>query len=598
MKKVLLSVACLGLSLIGLTKVSAKEVELTGDYITANNVYIVGNWVFQLNKYGINGYDIAYAGSDYTTRTSEKNVPVYYIQAGNVYKYDQKGVATPKLLGTVEEVFPGSKINATGLNADALEDLVLEEVEPKIIESVEELNTTAEQYGFESITYENNTVTFNIAELESQLAEYAGSEIINLFKSFVNGDVGFKKISYTTLEGPETKSFEDLTSAEDQTIKSIALGVLSAMIGEDASSLDYSAVANKSASATVEYEDEDGNRYTQVYTVKFVYDADKYNDKELSSNVSTLNSSLEGKPELGFSEIEYDEATNTATFTVSDLNAGLLQFAENTDIVEMFNTFAKGATKATYTANGVTKEFDSAKLHGDDLAVMKLAAELLLDMSGVEYDPDDYEDMKEKATNLVIRDVVGTATATFYYGDDTEGVNYTLTFVDGTEDDTKLKESELDESLLDYADSLGSAEGLAEYGFSGIDYDAATNTVTFNVSDGTKSLASFVALQSGDGKNIVAMFNEFAEGAESVTYSTGNIKDKEITLQGSNVIYLAAELLADMAGKTYANKTDALKAVATELTVSEVAGKTATATFCYDVDGNKVYVNYTLTFAE
>ena len=59
MKKLLKTAACLGLGLFSLTTVSAKEMNLTdGSVLENNNVYIVGNWVFQLNKYGIKNINI------------------------------------------------------------------------------------------------------------------------------------------------------------------------------------------------------------------------------------------------------------------------------------------------------------------------------------------------------------------------------------------------------------------------------------------------------------------------------------------------------------------------------------------------------------
>ena len=265
-KKILISAACLGLSLFGLSNVSAKEVSLTGDTVTGNNIYIVGSWVFQLNSYGINGKDIADASGQYAARTGKKDVPVYYIVGGSVVEYDSKGAsATPKQLGTVAEVFPGSKINASGLNGEEYDDEYFKKVEPEIIKEVDELNKNAEDNGFYSVTYENGTLTFNIKDSSKSLAEYGSkSDIVTFVKKIVSEEYGFEKIKYT-LDTEKTKTKDELkTSTSDAEIKKLAKEVLEYLAKQndpDYKTLNYASVANQEISATVTYKDENQNEY-------------------------------------------------------------------------------------------------------------------------------------------------------------------------------------------------------------------------------------------------------------------------------------------------------------------------------------------------
>ena len=229
MKKLLKTAACLGLGLFSLTTVSAKEMDLTGNSVSDyNNVYIVGNWVFQLNKYGINGKDIAEAASKYSLTTG-KSAPVYYILGGQVYEYENKGAASaPKALGAVENVFDDEKINALGLNGEEYEDLVLEEVEPVIKNYIEQLNETADKYGFYSIDYEDYTATFYISDPGKSLAGYK-DQILDLIKTFIDDDYGLQSVTFNGKE----YSKEELT---EEGIVSLAVEVLTKMAGEEARS--------------------------------------------------------------------------------------------------------------------------------------------------------------------------------------------------------------------------------------------------------------------------------------------------------------------------------------------------------------------------
>ena len=152
MKKLLLLVTSFSIFMLGLVTVDAKNINIAYDannLATQNNIYIVGNWVFQLNKYAINGYDLGYASTKYALRTegeAAKYVPIYTLANGNVYIVDEHGLASGiKYVGTIEEIFPGGVINATGLNETEFndeDDFELTVIEPKIKESVQKLKTT------------------------------------------------------------------------------------------------------------------------------------------------------------------------------------------------------------------------------------------------------------------------------------------------------------------------------------------------------------------------------------------------------------------------------------------------------------------------
>jgi len=189
--------------------------------------------------------------------------------------------------------------------------------------------------------------------------------------------------------------------------------------------------------------------------------------------------------------------------------------------------------------------------------------------------------MADKDAALVYESVANrSTTAIFVYEVNGEeyAVEYTLSFVYDIE---AVKDAE----ISDAAKALN--DEAADFGFAEIKYTAETKTGTFIFSETEKNrdLASY------RDSEIVKFFMEIVNGATSVTYKVRNeegaIVDKTVsleTLTDKKVISMAKEVLEAMADE------DVL------LTYGSVAGEKSTATFVYEVNGEKISVDYTLEF--
>ncbi len=563
-KKLLISAACLGLSLFGLSNVSAKEVSLaTGETATGNNIYIVGSWVFQLNSYGINGKDIAYASGQYAARTGKKDTPVYYIVGGSVLEYDSKGAsAVPKQLGTVAEVFPGSKINASGLNGEEYDDEYFKKVEPEIIKEVDKLNENADTDGFYSVTYENGTLTFNIKDSSKSLAEYGSkSSIVEFVKKIVSEEYGFEQIKYT-LDTEITKTKENLkTDTSDAEIKKLAKEVLEYLAKQNDSeykTLNYASVANQEISATVTYKDKNQEEYNVTYTLKFVYDFETEKDKALNSVAEKLNETVQEalkgtEKNYGFKGVTYEDGK--VTFDILDPSASLSTFAES-DIVSLFKTNYSGATKIVYSMNGKEAKTITINKELDETEIKKYAGEVLKYMS---------EDDDAEAKDLSVGSVANkSVTAIVTYVDGTE-VTYTLSF-------TFDAETVKDDVLSEYATEL--SKKISQLGFKSVKYDPQTNAVLFEISDPSKKFIDNVSLV----KEIAGMFDKWSAGATEVIYwvnedTTGDGTKVEFGgEEPTSTTQLALQLLTAMAGD---------EDLDTNMTIGAVAGTSAKADFYF-----------------
>lgn len=572
MKKWLLTLVCLGVASTALTTVDAKELPLTGtSTVEYNNVYIVGNWVFQLNKYGANGRDLSDAASKYALLKETRDVPIYYIVGGTVYQFENKGTAAPKALGKVADVFTGSKINALGLNETEYDDLVLEEVEPEIKKQMDELAKKATENGFESITYENNTATFTISDPSKMLAGYK-DQVLETIKTFVSTE-GFGLVS---------AKYRDTTYTADQlkqetNITELAKKVLKNMAGEN-TILDYASVANKTDSIVVTYKDEKNNTYEVTYTLKFVYNFKEEKNEALENAAETLTETINKgeKDKLGFSSVTFENGT--VTFEVYNLQAKLVDFA-NSGIVDLFLKNYAGARTVQYTVDGKTSDLiNLTEENLDKNAVIKLAADVLKFMAGKEESFD--------AGNLTVQDVANkTAVATVTFADGSNAT-YTLTF---HYDIVDVK----DEILNDYASDEDFIEKIKTMGFKGVSYNEETKTVEFDINDPEKTFANGGALLVTE---ITDMFEKWATGASSVEYTvngnekcTENGKCKVDLKQSANTKSLAIQLLFAMAGLTEGNGISP-----SDLTVGDVAGTYADAWFNFD--GVDEPVHYTVKF--
>ena len=171
---------------------------------------------------------------------------------------------------------------------------------------------------------------------------------------------------------------------------------------------------------------------------------DTASDVTLGSSVTSLNGVITSKKEnesKGLKSIKYDENTNTATFEVDTTQASqgklynFMNLKDNNDkgIIDMFKTFANGATKATYVVGDKTVNIDdlSDKMESQDLktGVAGIAAKLLLDMAGKTYSDSDFAKTAIELTyEDMVKDTAKPATATFYF--ETEnGVEYSVTYI-------------------------------------------------------------------------------------------------------------------------------------------------------------------------
>lgn len=412
MKKILLTLSILGATVLGLTTTKAAELDLNE---VDTNTYIIGDRVYELNKYFLSIYDVVSATREYANNHDNKIAPIYYVGEngdGTKYLIEITGAAVDGVVPTeardLETVFPGSIVHATALNNSPLNDFMKTEIEPKIIAAVNTLNAELKgsNYGFKAITYDaqTKTVIFDIEDYKALLTSYKDSSIIELFKANM---IGAESVKYTA--GTETivLTKEQIESLTDDEIKGIAASILINMSND----LTLGSVAGKTTSAEVTFVDNNGYTVNETYNVTFKYDVETLKDKALTAVAENLNSELASHPEYGFKAITYNTSTNTVTFEIQNSDA-LLTAYKDSGIVDLFMENLKDATKIVYTAGEEISlnEEDIAGL--DSNAVKGIAASILISMSN----------------DLTLGSVIGkSATATVTYVDGSV-ITYTINF--------------------------------------------------------------------------------------------------------------------------------------------------------------------------
>ncbi len=590
MKKAKLFAFSVLTSLMALVTVSAKEMTLTelGNEAlkyapNARFIFVVGKYAYTSTYDQFSTQDIMLASADSIDLNKNGNVSG---QVGNmtIYRidrtYNSNNTPTGWKAGK-NEIGKGTELNDNKVDIKYIDyhSLSSLDIDAHVNSALVDLNKKSADKGFSSITYTSNskTATFNISEPSRLLADYKETAL-EAIKAFVSAN-GATTVTY---KGTETKLTEENL---DEVVTKLAAQVLRDMagVGSDtsASSLNYASVANKSAQATVKYVDEDGNTVSVTYTLNFVYNFKEEKNKVLTDVAKELNETIKtegNKEKYGFNGVTY--SNEKLTFDVYDPNVNLANFADS-GIIQLFKENYAGATTVVLKMGEETETIEIDNQDLTDELIKKYAAQVLLFMSGSE--GDDLE--AESAKDLTIKSVIGKSlSAEVTYADGKTKVTYTLEF---NFDADEVK----DEILTEYAEELNKNEGFSQMGFSSVDYDDTTNTVTFNISDPDGQFFT-----DGDEINlltiqtIVGMFNSFAAGATDVTYTVnGTCADKEdecmVTFDDdtntqSAVMQLAFKVLSQMV------KGDG-EVTGSDVKVGSVAGSYAEATFNY-VNGEPV----------
>lgn len=274
MKKILLALSILSAALLGLDTTKAAELDLNE---VDTNTYIIGDRVYELNKYFLSIYDVVSATREYANNHNNEIAPIYYVGEngdGEKYLIEITGAAVdgvvPKETRDLETVFPGSIMqNATAINNGPLDDFMETEIEPKIIAAVKTLNAELNNsnYGFKAITYdaETNTVIFDIENYKALLINYKDSSIIELFKANI---VGAESVKYTAGTENVTLTKEKINKLTNDDIKGIAASILISMSDD----LTLGSVAGKTISAEATFVDNNGFIVNDIYNVTFKYE--------------------------------------------------------------------------------------------------------------------------------------------------------------------------------------------------------------------------------------------------------------------------------------------------------------------------------------
>ena len=468
---------------------------------------------------------------------------------------------------------------------------VLTDVAKKLDKTIKK--EESKKYGFKSVTYSNEKLTFDISDLTAKLATFADSGIVELFKK---NYIGATKVELKM--DNRTKTIEiDNQDLDDATIKKYAAQVLLFMNdqnGEDleaenAKNLTLENVAGKSVTAEVTYAD---GKTKVTYTLEFKYDADEVKDEDLNNYVDVLNKadSNSGIHKMGFESVKYDPETNTVTFEIGQPDG---KFASDTnavkEIAEMFEKWSIGASKVVYKVNGETGEGTTVTFGEDEDSTTTLAVKLLFAMAGITVEGNGK--LGEQAMNLTVGDLDGTyATADFYFVGQDKPVTYNVKF------EFKAQER-LNEKFEIYTTGLMATEKNDGY-FDSIVYDATTGTATFTVSQDKKS-SKFVDYKGMT--DILGMFDQAVAGATKISF-TVNGTTKTYPEEGSGeepVVFngksIAKDLLLAMAKAK--NNSESETKNAADLTLDDVVGVDATATIIYKVGkGKEQTINLKLKF--
>ncbi len=544
MKKVLLGLTVLSATVFGLSTTNAavlnlEDINTTG---TTTNAYIVGNRVYDLNTYVLTVRDITEASAEYAVSNGGAVAPVYYLYDSNdglkmveiVGKYDESIDNIP-----TEEVDVNTKyVNGRILGVTRLNDEVLTEeqsIENEVIAAVENLNATATNYGFKSITYNSGVVTFDIEDPERELKEYAQSGIVDLF---INAMKDGSSVTYTLGDRTITKDLASLTTSDVMMLAKEILVYLS-----NDGDLKLGSVAGKDVSATVTFVD--GS--TETYTVKFAMDYIAMKDQAISNSVATLNTTAK---DYGFESISYNTENKTVSFVIANPDRDLKDYAQS-GIVDLFMQYIDGAKTVTYNLGGTTKTIDATNLTSSQ--VVSLAKEILVYLSS--------------DGNLKLGSVAG------------KNISAEVTYMDNSTATYKVEFAksyvlEKDEKLAEVATTLNATAN--DYGFESVSYNAENKTVSFSVANPDRELKEYA--QSG----IVQLFMQYVDGAKTITYNLGGTTKTidATTLNNSQVVSLAKEILVYLSNDG-------------ELKLGSVIGKNISADVVYN---DNTTATYTVAF--
>ncbi len=588
--KVLLTAATamlLSATTVNAKMMTAKELGALAeqDAPNARFIYVIGKYAYTSSYDNFDIRDVMLAAADSIEIGNKENIQAL-VDTMTIYAidrtYDANYDATGWTLGQ-NEVGNGTafgngdeKVDIKYIDYKYLGAL---EIEENIIKAVEILNQTSEEEdGFSSITYDNHTVTFNISDPSKMLVDYKDN-IMELIKSFIseNGAVSVVYNGETTQLNGET---------DETIITKLAAKVLKDMAkaeeGTAANTLNYASVANKSAEATVNYVDETGNKLSVTYKLEFKYNFEEEKNKVLNSAADALNKEVVEKSEYGFKGITFED--NTLTFDIFEPSANLVQFSKS-GIVNLFKNGYAGATKVVYKMQDAdSKEIDLTQETLDETAIKKHAAEVLLYMAKNGQSVTENESV---AKDLTLETVAGkTVDAVVTWADGTTST-YHLTF-------TFHAEAVKNEVLSDYATELNNADsnsGIHKMGFASVEYNSTTKDVVFEIgqpdgkfANATESIAE-----------IAEMFEKWSTGATQVEYTVNgetncdNNGPCKVTFNdGSSATTLAVTLLFKMAGLEQSKTINPY-----ELTVGALAGTYAEAKFTF-INGETV--TYTVHF--
>lgn len=260
MKKLFGILVSLCASMICLTSVSAKQVDLTKKEF--NNSYIIGRRVFTLGSYALTAWDVKEATDEFhqNVKGTDKT-PMYYIVDGRIWKVKDGGAIDWDNPINIE-----GPIEVYGVNDDEIvyPEIPYDEdrVNNKIESVIENLKDGANKYGFSNISYDESghKVTFTIGENggNQKISDYAKSGIVDAIKAFISDDYGVKKV---VIDDKEYDHISQLTEAE---IIGLVADYLRGILDDEANET-LSELKDNSITANVTY----GDGETVEYTVEF-----------------------------------------------------------------------------------------------------------------------------------------------------------------------------------------------------------------------------------------------------------------------------------------------------------------------------------------
>lgn len=421
---------------------------------------------------------------------------------------------------------------------------------------------TNSAWGLYGVNILEDKVTFMVADLDAKLADYKESKIVELF---INNSKNASKITYSVGDWNKTVN---LPEDADTTTEVVALAKELLAHMATGNTLDFRSVANKPVTATIYYE---VGVYKEElsYTLDFYYDLNNIlyeHEYAISTAVDKLNQESI-LTDVGFYSVGYND--NTITYYINKLDGKLADYKES-KIVDLFLANVKGATSITYSVGSWSKTVNLPEDADTTTEVVALAKELLAHMA-VGYDALTLKSVANRSV---------TATVNYVLGNQTDSVDYTLSFVYDMDGHVGIQDVAIYNGVMEL--------NLENSGFGSVYYDfdnEGKRDVVFTIQDGTVKLANF------KNSGIVDLFLKNIEGATKVVYQlaeekTVNLpKDADTTTE---VIALAKEILIYLASDSESGSLD----------LDSVAGDSISATVTYDVNGESRDVTYTIKFTK